>query len=102
LVAAQFGYENVVKMLLGREEVNHEKRDNDGDTSLSCAARYGHEEIVKMLLQKERVNPHNTNHAGRTPLMSAARNGHKGVVELLKLHQAAAHVIPLGPGDTTR
>jgi len=102
LAAAQFGYENIVKMLLGREEVDREKRDNDGDTPLSCAARYGHERIVKILLEKERVNPDNTDHYGRTPLRCAVRNGHKGVVELLKLHQAAAHVTPLGPGDTTR
>jgi len=102
LLAAQYEYENVVKMLLGREEVNPDKRDNHGDISLSCAARYGHEGIVKILLEKERVNPDNTNRAGQTPLMCAVRNGHQGVVGLLKLHQAAAYVTPLGPGYTSR
>jgi len=102
LLAAQYGYENMVKMLLGRQEVNPNRRDNDGDTPLLCAAYDGHEGVVKILLETERVNPDNTNHAGQTPLMCAVGNGHKGVVELLKLHQVAPHVTPLGPGDTTR
>ena len=101
LLAAHYGHENVVKILLDREEVNPDKRDNDGDTPLLCAARCGHEGVVKVLLEKERVNPGNINHVGLTPLRCAVSNGHKGVVELLKLHQAAVHVTPLGREDTT-
>jgi len=35
--AAQKGHEEVVKMLLGREEVNHDKSDSGGRTLLSYA-----------------------------------------------------------------
>ena len=48
--AARNGHEGVVKILLEREEVNHDKPNEFGQTPLSGAAQEGHEGIVKILL----------------------------------------------------
>jgi len=81
--AARRGQEEMVEMLLEREDVNP-NHVSHGQTPLMWAAQGGHEEIVKMLLEREYVNP---NHAGakigRTPLSLAAKNGHEGVVKIL-------------------
>ena len=83
--AAERGHEEVVKMLLEREDINPDQADNDdGRTALSWAAENGHEGVVKMLLQRENVNPGKagTWH-GRTPLSWAAEKGHEGIVKML-------------------
>ena len=55
--AAQKGHEEVVKLLLGREEVDPSKPEAYGKTPLSLAADAGHEGVVKILLGREEVNP---------------------------------------------
>ena len=47
----------VVKLLLGRRDINPDFLDNDGRTPLSCAARLGHNEVVKLLLESGDINP---------------------------------------------
>ena len=81
--AAWNGHEGVMKMLLGREEVNPDKPDKWGSTPLSGAARNGHEGVVKILLGREGVNPDRPDKWGSTPLSFAAGNGHEGVVKIL-------------------
>ena len=81
-VAAEEGQEEVVKILLGREEVNPSKEDNFGLTPLTCASIYGHEGVVKMLLERE-FNPDKPDDGGRTPLWYAAQEGYEGVVKML-------------------
>ena len=83
--AAERGHEEVVKMLLEREEANPNHVDTKyGRTPLSWAAMKGHEEVVKKLLQREDVNPDQADtRYGRTPLSWAAGNGHRGVVGML-------------------
>ena len=81
--AAGNGHEGVVKNLLGQEEVNPDKPDNDGWTPLSHAASGGHEGVVKILLAREEVNPDKPDNGGWTPLMYAALKGHEGVVKVL-------------------
>ena len=81
--AAYNGHEEVVKILLGRKEVNPDKADKGGHTPLSDAARNGHEGVVKILLEREEVNPDRQDKWGRTPLSDAVRNGHEGVVKIL-------------------
>ena len=75
--ASRNGHEEVVKILLGRGEVNPDKPDNDGRTPLSFAAEYGHEGVVKMLLGREEVNPDKSCNDRRTPLSYAAWAGHE-------------------------
>ena len=84
--AACNGHEQVMKILLGREEVNPDKPDNYGRTPLSYAASAGHEWAVKILLGREDVNPNKPDSRGQTPLFGASRNGHEGVVKILLGH----------------
>ena len=79
------GNEEVVKMLLEREDVNPHPVDTEsGRTPLSWAAENGHEGIVKMLLEQEGVNPDLADtEYGQTPLSWAAGNGHEGIVMML-------------------
>ena len=81
--AAHNGHEEVVKILLGWEEVNPDKPDNSGMTPLSYAAWFGHEGVVKILLEREEVNPDKSDNNGKTPLSYAASSGHEGVVKIL-------------------
>jgi len=79
--AARSGHEEVVKVLLGRGEVDPDKPDNDGRTPLSIAVM--NEGVVKILLGREEVNPDKPDNGGRTPLSHAAGRGHESVVGVL-------------------
>ena len=81
--AARNGHEEVVKILLGREEVDPDEPDDYGQTPLSYAAAKGNEEVVNILLQWEGVNCDKPDNRGRTPLSYAAQNGRLGVVKIL-------------------
>ena len=54
--AARNGHEGVVKILLGREEVNPNRPDNNGQTPLSYAAENGHERVVELLQSRKVVS----------------------------------------------
>ena len=54
--AAHNGHEELVKILLGREEVSPDKPCLEGLTPLSYAAWSGHEGVVEMLLRREEVD----------------------------------------------
>ena len=81
--AVEHGHEAVVRLLIGRDDVNINAKDKDGWTPLSWAALGGHEAIVRLLIERGDVdiNPRTTN--GRTPLSLAASNGHEAIVRLL-------------------
>ena len=78
------GYEGVVKMLLGREDVYPNQQHEYGRTPLCCAARNGHEGVVKILLERDDVNPGKPDNDGQTPLRWAIQRGNAGVVALLQ------------------
>jgi len=83
-LAAGNGHEGIVRILLGREDVNPETLDTEyGQTPLSWAAKDGRERVVKLLLERKDVNPNSPSKSGRTPLSWAAENGREGVVKLL-------------------
>ena len=82
-LAAEGGQQEVVKILLGREEVNPDTEDKFGVTPLLYAARRGHEGIVKILLGRDEVNPDKPGNDGQKPLSDAARGGHEGIVKML-------------------
>ena len=83
--AAGRGHEEVVNILLEREDINPDQADTfHGRTPLSWAAEGGHSGVVKMLLEREEVNPDRPDtEYGRTPLSLAAANGHEEVVKML-------------------
>ena len=81
--AAWNGHERVVKILLGREDVNPEKSNTFRQSPLCFAAENGHEGVVKILLGRSDVNSERRTLMGETPLFLAAGNGHQGVVKIL-------------------
>jgi len=81
--ASRSQHEEVVRILLGRNDVNPDRADKRGRTPLSWAAEYGHEESVRILLERDDVNPHSVDKCGRTPLSWAGKNGHEKIVEML-------------------
>jgi ankyrin repeat protein len=55
IFAAQNGYVAVVELLLAKDGIDRNFKDDEGgegDTPLSKAAGYGHEAVVKLLLAK--------------------------------------------------
>jgi len=76
-------HEEVVRILLGRMDVNPDRADKCGRTPLSWAAEYGYEESVRMLLERDDVNPNTADKSGRTPLSWAAKNGYEKIVEMI-------------------
>ena len=81
--AARNGHAGVVKILLGRGEINPDKPDIGGQTPLLYAAQNGYEEVVKILLGRGEVNPDKPDIDGQAPLSYAAQNGYEGVVKIL-------------------
>jgi len=83
LWAARSGQEAVVKLLLGRKDINPDKPGPFGRTPLLSAAENGHEAVVKLLLRREDVNPDTPDFGGQTLITYAAKNGHEAMVKLL-------------------
>ena len=81
--AARNGHDGVVKILLGRGDINPDKPDIEDQTPLLYAAMNGHEGVVKILLGRYEVNPDKPAKYGQTPLLYAAMNGHEEVVKIL-------------------
>jgi len=100
--ASRSGHEEVVKMLLEREDVNPNQADTEyGQTPLLWAAEGGHEGVVKMLLEREDVNPNQADtEYGQTPLSWAAENGHEGIVKLLLERNGVRATTPNNQGQT--
>jgi len=74
----------VVKLLLGRNDVNPDRQDYNERAPISWAPENGHQEVVELLLGRKDVNPDRRGNDGLTPISWAARNGHEAVVELLR------------------
>jgi len=66
--AAANGHEGVVKILLGRDDIDPNKPGKDDQTPLLRAARNGHERVVKRLLGRNDIDPNKPDEYGRTPL----------------------------------
>ncbi|PVH67388.1 ankyrin [Cadophora sp. DSE1049] len=82
-LAAYFGVEAVVQLLLGTEKVDADSKDTHGQTPLSYAADNGQEVVVELLVATEKVAVDSKDNYGQTPLSWAAENRRDGVVKLL-------------------
>ncbi|MFV0948730.1 ankyrin repeat domain-containing protein [Wolbachia endosymbiont of Nasonia giraulti] len=80
-IAAEYGYANIVKILLEKEADVHKKGHFDM-TPLHFAARNGYANMVKILLKKG-ANVNEKGYFDTTPLHFAACNGHEKTVEVL-------------------
>ena len=55
--AAKNGHEEVVKILLDREDIDPNKPNEESQTPLFLAACNGHERVVRLLLGRDYVDP---------------------------------------------
>jgi Ankyrin repeats (3 copies)/Ankyrin repeat len=77
--AAERGHKAVVKVLVARDDVAADSKDNEyGQTPLSWAAENGHEGVVKLLVERDDVEADSKAQNGRTPLSWAVENGPEG------------------------
>ncbi|KAF7508365.1 hypothetical protein GJ744_009356 [Endocarpon pusillum] len=81
--AAEYGYKEIVEILLAQDDVEADSKDNEGRTPLSRAVGYGQEEIVEILLAQDDVEADSKDNKGRTPLSRAAAYGHEEIVRTL-------------------
>ena len=47
----------MMKLMLGREDVDPNRADKYDETPLGWAAIYGHEAVVRLLVEREDVDP---------------------------------------------
>ncbi|WJG34361.1 uncharacterized protein FOBCDRAFT_194101 [Fusarium oxysporum Fo47] len=86
--AARYGHEEVVKLLISRDDVDPNSKEMIySETPLSWAAKNGHAAIVKLLLDKQGIFADHKDLQKRTPLLLAAKSGHAAVVRLLLSRQ---------------
>jgi ankyrin repeat protein len=83
LWAALRGEEAVVKLLVERDDVAANSKDNEGWTPLWWAVANGDEGMVKLLLKRDDVVADSNDNRGQTPLSLAAVEGHEAAVKLL-------------------
>ena len=81
--AAQGGHEAVVELLMERDDVDVDSKNDWAETPLFLAAEHGHEAVVELLMERDDVDVDSKNSWGRTPLSIAAESGHEAVVKLL-------------------
>ena len=83
--ASRGGHDEVVKMLLEREDVNPNLADTKYcQTPLSWASENGRSGAVKILLEREDVNPNQANSKySWTPFLWAAKKGYEGIFKML-------------------
>ena len=81
--AAGEGHEGIVKLLLGREDLNPDKADGRDQRPFSLAAASGREGVVKLLLGRDDVNPDKPDKYGLASHSWATTHGHEGVVKIL-------------------
>jgi len=76
VVAARYGHDNAVELLLKGESLDQLAYDE----AISFAAKHGHEKVVAVLLKDGRVDP---SCGCQSPLIWAAHKGNDGVAALL-------------------
>jgi hypothetical protein len=89
--AAQYGHEEVVKLLLVRDDLSVNLTDSIGWAPLFFAARYGHEAVVQLLLARGDIDADLKDFYGCTPLSSAAEHRHEAAVVTLLLARDVSH-----------
>jgi len=81
--AAESGQANMVRLFVGRDNVDVNSQDVLDKTALCYAAECGHHEVVRALLGDDRTDRNFPTPEGWTPLHLAAGRGHHLVVEAL-------------------
>ena len=82
-LAAEYGQEAVVRLLIKRDGVDINTKDNEEKTPLIWAAENGHEAVVQLLIEEDGIDINAKDNEEKTPLIWAALRGHEAVVRLL-------------------
>ncbi|KAF2904721.1 hypothetical protein ILUMI_01458 [Ignelater luminosus] len=99
IIAARYGHEKVVKMLLSKFQPNLEQEGTvkfdgyviEGASALWCAAGAGHLNVVKILV-KAGANVNHPTRTNSTPLRAACFDGRLDIVKYLTSHCANIHI----------
>jgi ankyrin repeat protein len=81
--AIKTGDEEVVRLLLGNDNINPNFPNGNGDTALCCAIQLCHTGLVKLFLETLSVEVNARNARGETALWSPALSSNTAMVELL-------------------
>ncbi|KAH8683581.1 hypothetical protein BGZ61DRAFT_550384 [Ilyonectria robusta] len=81
--AAQYGRDDIMKLLLAEEGANPGLKDGFQRTPLSRAAETNHLAVAEILLATGRAKENSKDRKGRTALLWAVKNGHVDTVRLL-------------------
>lgn len=79
----------MVELLLGRDDVWPNAKDDEESTALACVLNEGHEAVAQQILSPDRFTANSKNEDGRTPLSWAVE---KGLSIPVQWHQARADV----------
>ncbi|KAJ5288755.1 hypothetical protein N7478_001785 [Penicillium angulare] len=80
---AQYGDEDMTRLVLGFEQVDPNSEDYDGKTPLHYGCSADNLQFVKCMLEFERVVVNKKDHSGRTPLHVAFMHNSSAVADLL-------------------
>lgn len=83
IVASYFGLEATARLLLKRNSIELNLKDDRGRTAFSWAAQNGNAEVIKLLLKQINIELNLKDSRGRTAFLWAAYKGHAEVVTLL-------------------
>ncbi|RDW83590.1 uncharacterized protein DSM5745_03916 [Aspergillus mulundensis] len=100
MLSASGGHLAVVDLLLHRDKVDVEVRNEDGMGVLSVAAASGHADIVALLLGDPRIYPNSKDFRGWTATCHAAFHGHKEVLRTLVADERTDVDLPDNDGLT--
>jgi Ankyrin repeats (3 copies) len=73
-----------LKLLLSKNPVDRNAKDQYGKSPLHLATGNGFEEAVRLFLAEEVVDLESNDNLGQTPLSWASKKGHFGIVKLLR------------------
>ena len=83
IYACQDGYKEITESLLGREDIDVNQSNKNGDTPLIMACYNGHKEITGLLLGRKNTKVNRPDNNGFTPLITACQKGHEEITGLL-------------------
>ena len=100
MIAAFFGYDEIVERLFQRPDLAVNSQDQEGNTALALAVSQGNATVVKLLLDHPNIDINLPNIVGSTPLIIAARGGDVNIVKKLLDHNADPLIKDLEGGGT--
>ena len=83
MIACKNGHTDITRLLLKRNDIKVNVRNNEGNTALMFACEYRYRDIIEILLTKNDINVNEKNNEGNTVLMIACLYRYTEIVKLL-------------------